>query len=68
MPVQLNLWTTVSVLNIDDLPNIQAFAQEHDIDHSWAYLKHPYELSVDNKDTDVVQAYIRDQKLLRKIA
>lgn len=68
MPVQLNLWTTVSVLNIDDLPNIQAFAQEHNIDHSWAYLKHPYELSVDNKDVDVVQAYIRDQKSLRKIA
>jgi molybdenum cofactor biosynthesis enzyme MoaA len=68
MPVRLNLWTTVSVLNIDNLPTIQAFAQEHNIDHSWAYLKHPYELSVDNKDVDVVQAYIRDQKSLRKIA
>jgi molybdenum cofactor biosynthesis enzyme MoaA len=68
MPVQLNLWTTVSVLNIDDLPNIQAFARKHDIDHSWAYLKHPHELSVDNKDVDVVQAYIRNQKSLRKIA
>lgn len=67
MPVRLNLWTTVSVLNVDDLPNIQAFAQEHGIDHSWAYLKHPYELSVDNKDTEAAQAYIRKQKLLRGI-
>ena len=37
MPVKLNLWTTVSILNVDDLPNIQAFAQEHEIDHSNAY-------------------------------
>lgn len=68
MPVQLNLWTTVSVLNVDDLPNIQAFAQEHGIDHAWAYLKHPHELSVDNKDTTVAEAYIRKQKQLRGIA
>jgi hypothetical protein len=67
MPVQLNLWTTVSVLNADDLSNIQAFAQEHGIDHSWAYLKHPYELSVDNKDVEATQSYIRKQKLLREI-
>jgi hypothetical protein len=68
MPIQLNLWTTVSVLNQDDLPNIQAFAREHKIDHAWAYLKHPWELSVDNQDTEATQAYIRKQKLLRKIA
>ena len=67
MPIKMNLWTTVSVLNVDDLPNIQAFAREHGIDHSWAYLKHPYELSVDNKDTQITQAYIRKQKLLRGI-
>jgi molybdenum cofactor biosynthesis enzyme MoaA len=67
MPVQLNLWTTVSVLNVDDLANIQAFAKQHEIDHSWAYLKHPHELSVDNKDREVRQAYIRKQKLLREI-
>jgi MoaA/NifB/PqqE/SkfB family radical SAM enzyme len=67
MPVQLNLWTTVSVLNADDLPNIQAFAKQHEIDHSWAYLKQPWELSVDNKDLEATQAYIRKQKLLRNI-
>ena len=34
--------------NVDDLPNIQKFAQEHGIEHSWAYLKLPKELSVEN--------------------
>jgi L-arabinose isomerase len=63
--VQLNLWTTVSVLNVDDLPNIQAFAQEHKIDHSYAYLKQPYELSIDNTDPEARDAYIRKQKQLR---
>ena len=67
MPVRLNLWTTVSVLNLDDLPNIQAFAQEHGIDHSYAYLKSPYELSVDNTDHLVRDAYIAKQKQLRGI-
>ena len=67
MPVRLNLWTTVSVLNVDDLPNIQAFAQEHGIDHSYAYLKSPYELSVDNTDHLVRDAYIAKQKQLRGI-
>jgi molybdenum cofactor biosynthesis enzyme MoaA len=67
MPVKLNLWTTVSVLNVDDLPNIQAFAQEHSIDHSWAYLKHPYQLAVDNNDYNAKDAYISKQKQLRRI-
>ena len=67
MPVALNLWTTVSVLNVDDLPNIQLFAQEHGIDHSYAYLKTPFELSVDNADATARDAYIAKQKQLRGI-
>jgi hypothetical protein len=67
MPVRLNLWTTVSILNVDDLPNIQTFAQEHGIDHSYAYLKQPYELSVDNTDLSARQTYISKQKQLRGI-
>ena len=67
MPVRLNLWTTVSVLNVDDLPNIQAFAREHGIDHGYAYLKRPYELSIDNTDLEAREAYIRTQKQLRGI-
>ena len=67
MPVKLNLWTTVSVLNIDDLPNIQLFAQEHKIEHSYAYLKSPFELSVDNTNLAARDAYIAKQKQLRGI-
>ena len=67
MPVSLNLWTTVSILNQHDLVNIQAFAKEHNIEHSWAYLKHPFELSVDNKNDLQQQAYISKQKQLRGI-
>jgi MoaA/NifB/PqqE/SkfB family radical SAM enzyme len=67
MPVKLNLWTTVSVLNVEDLPNIQSFAHEHGIDHSYAYLKTPWELSVDNTDVHARDEYIRKQKELRGI-
>jgi molybdenum cofactor biosynthesis enzyme MoaA len=67
MPVKLNLWTTVSILNVDDLPNIQTFAKEHSIDHSYAYLKQPFELSVDNTDVVARDAYISKQKQLRGI-
>jgi molybdenum cofactor biosynthesis enzyme MoaA len=67
MPIKLNLWTTVSVLNVTDLPNIQAFAKEHSIDHSYAYLKQPFELSVDNANVDAREAYISKQKQLRGI-
>jgi len=68
MPVKLNLWTTVSVLNQHDLENIKAFAKEHGIDHSYAYLKSPWQLSADNKDEQARDAYIREQKMLRGIA
>ena len=67
MPVKLNLWTTVSILNHDDLPNIQAFARKHEIDHGYAYLKDPYELSIDNTDLNARQQYITKQKQLRGI-
>ena len=67
MPIKLNLWTTVSALNVDDLPNIIAFAKEHNIDHSYAYLKHPFELAVENKGTPESLAYIQEQKRLRGI-
>jgi sulfatase maturation enzyme AslB (radical SAM superfamily) len=67
MPVDLNLWTTVSILNVDDLPNIQRFAQEHGLDHSYAYLKTPVELCVDNADPDAAREYMLEQNRLRRI-
>jgi hypothetical protein len=65
MPIKLNTWTTVSALNVDDLPNILKFVQEHNIDHSYAYLTTPAELAVENKDTPESLAYIQEQKRLR---
>jgi len=67
MPVTLNTWTTVSVLNVDDLPNILNFVQEHKLDHSYAYLKEPAELAVENKNTVESIAYIQKQIELRGI-
>lgn len=67
MPVKLNTWTTVSVLNVDDLPNILKFVKEHNLDHSYAYLTEPRELAVENKDTPESLAYIQKQKQLRGI-
>jgi sulfatase maturation enzyme AslB (radical SAM superfamily) len=65
MPVKLNLWTTVSILNVDDLPNIIAFARQHQIDHSYAYLKKPVELDVNNNDPEQANTYIQRQKEIR---
>lgn len=67
LPVRLNTWTTVSALNVDDLPNILEFVKLHKLDHSYAYLKEPFELTVENKDTPESLAYIQKQKQLRGI-
>lgn len=67
MPVTLNLWTTVSVLNQHQLPDIIEFARSHGIDHEYAYLKHPAVLDVNNTDQDAIDRYIQEQKQLRKI-
>ena len=65
MPVKLNAWTTISVLNIDDLSNIIKFAQDHKLDHSYAYLTDPKELAVENKNTPQSLAYIQELKRIR---
>jgi sulfatase maturation enzyme AslB (radical SAM superfamily) len=41
MPINLNLWTTVSALNIGDLKNIISFAEKNKFNHSWALLEQP---------------------------
>jgi sulfatase maturation enzyme AslB (radical SAM superfamily) len=67
MPIRLNTWTTVSALNVDDLANILEFVKEHNLEHSYAYLTTPQELTVENKDTPESLAYIQEQKRLRGI-
>jgi sulfatase maturation enzyme AslB (radical SAM superfamily) len=48
---ELNTWTTVSALNIGDLPNIFNFVKQHDILHSWAFLVAPDPLNVKYTNT-----------------
>lgn len=48
---ELNTWTTVSALNIGDLPNIFNFVKQHDILHSWAFLVAPDPLNVKYANT-----------------
>jgi sulfatase maturation enzyme AslB (radical SAM superfamily) len=67
MPVKLNTWTTVSALNVDDLPNIIEFTKQHNLEHSYAYLTMPRELAVENKGTLESLIYIQEQKRLRGI-
>jgi MoaA/NifB/PqqE/SkfB family radical SAM enzyme len=42
----LNLWTTVNVLNINDLENILNFVKQHNFNHSFAMLERPSVLSI----------------------
>jgi sulfatase maturation enzyme AslB (radical SAM superfamily) len=45
---ELNLWTTVSVLNICNLLEIESFVKEHNFKHSYALLHSPEVLSIKN--------------------
>lgn len=46
----LDCWTTVSCLNVKQLPEIQAYCKEHKIKHQFALLKTPNVLSVDHSN------------------
>jgi len=39
--LKLNCWTTVSSLNVENLPNILDFTTEHNLEHNWAFLNNP---------------------------
>ncbi len=54
--LKLNFWTTVSSLNVANLPNILDFATEHNIDHTWAFLSNPKALDVRFKNKLTVSA------------
>ena len=57
MPLtELNTWTTVSALNVNHLPTIQQFCQEHRILHSWALLHLPDPLNVRYQNSMTVPA------------
>ena len=47
MPVELNLWTTVNALNVNNMPEMFDFVAEHELDHSWSLLQYPQPLNVE---------------------
>ena len=55
--LQLDFWTTVSCLNIKNLPDIINFAKNKNIPHDWAFLEQPSVLNVKykNKFTSLVK-------------
>ena len=44
--MQLDFWTTVSCLNVKNLPDIINFAEDKNIPHDWAFLEQPSVLNV----------------------
>ena len=48
--LKLNTWTTVSSLNVANLPKILDFTSNHNLDHDWAFLDNPNVFSVRYKN------------------
>jgi MoaA/NifB/PqqE/SkfB family radical SAM enzyme len=48
--LHLDFWTTVSCLNIENLPEIIKFAKEKNVPHDWAFLDSPDVLNVKYKN------------------
>lgn len=67
MPVNLNLWTTVSALNIGNLKSIFEFVNNNGFNHSWALLSRPDELNVKYKNWLTLSADVPDC-LLNQVA
>ena len=60
MPIELNLWTTVSALNIGNLKDIFTFVKDNEFDHSWALLENPIPLNVKYKNYLTLNADVPD--------
>lgn len=56
--LKLNTWTTVSSLNIANLPKILDFTSDHNLDHDWAFLNKPNVFSVKYKNRFTEKAKI----------
>lgn len=39
--LKLQTWTVLHAMNIGDMPNIKKFCHDQNLNHSWAWLKHP---------------------------
>jgi len=49
--LEIDAWTTVSCLNVAQLPEIINYAKKMDISHHWAFLQNPYVLNVRHSNT-----------------
>ena len=54
--LKLNCWTTVSSINVENLPSILDFTVEHGLDHDWAFLNDPDALNVKYKNKFTLSA------------
>lgn len=54
--LKLNCWTTVSSLNVENLPSILDFVTEQGLDHNWAFLDDPDALNVKYKNSFTLSA------------
>ena len=48
--LSLDTWTTVSCLNLADLPNIEHYTRSKGLQHNWAFLEYPYVYNVRYKN------------------
>lgn len=56
---KLNLWTTVSCLNVGQLYEIKCYAEQNNIDHSYAFLDTPRELAIQNTNRLTMDARLK---------
>jgi len=54
--LQVDFWTTVSCLNIKNLPEIINYAKNKNIPHDWAFLKRPNVLNIRYKNKFTILA------------
>jgi len=66
--LQLDFWTTVSCLNIINLPEIINFAKNINIPHDWAFLHYPSVLNIKYKNKFTTRAkHISPEEIARDI-
>lgn len=70
--LRLNLWTTVSCLNVGDLDNIIKFSQNNNLDHSYGFCLNPTPLDIRYKNKLTLDAKeklsLSKNKLLQSIS
>jgi hypothetical protein len=49
--IDLNLWTTISAFNIGNITEMFDFVKQHNFKHSWAFVKDPFEIDIEYKNT-----------------